>query len=172
MTASTSSPSVSHTRVVESVVQQRTVIANLGYRVFVIAVLLFLALATLGGIYDPVPSADGGGPAWPGWVIIGILALLIVRSTRLGVVIERDNVTTRGFLWNRKISSSRVLTVEATGYSGLMNWGGESGMFTMLRLQLQGGERDLPMVMGRPKTVRRLAETATAAIQANATPGN
>lgn len=156
----------SHTFGVQRYGHQRIVIASLWYRALVAGTLLILCLLTIGGIYDPVPSATG--PKWPGWVIAGILAALMVRSARLGVVIQHRTVTTRGFLRTRRVQTSRVERVTDIGYSGLINWGGESRTFRMLRLQLQDGERDLPMVVARPRTARLLAATATKAVHASA----
>lgn len=122
---------------------------------------MVFALMTLGGLVDPVPSA--AGPAWPGLVIVVILAVLIGRAIRLGMVIDRDDVTTRGLLMSRNTPTSGVLRVEAVGYSGQLNWYGQSRSLRMLRLDLQEGHRDVPMVIafsGRAHAIEQRANTA------------
>ncbi|WP_157622369.1 hypothetical protein [Nostocoides sp. Soil756] len=123
---------------------------------------MLLALMTLGGVVDPVPSV--GGPAWPGLFILVILAVLIVRAARLGLVIERDDVTTRGLLVSRRTSTSDVLRVEADGYSGQLNWYGQSRFLRLLRLDLRDGQRDVPMVVAFGKRAHPLQQRANAAL--------
>ncbi|HMM96808.1 hypothetical protein [Phycicoccus sp.] len=141
---------------------QRVVIASGQYRACAIGVLVLLALMTLGGLVDPVPSVDG--PAWPGLFIMVLLAGMIVRAARLGLVIERDEVTTRGLLVSRRMSTSDVLHIEVVGYSGQLNWYGQSRFLRMLRLDLRDGERDVPMVVALGKGAHPLQQRANAAL--------
>ncbi|MGG5259685.1 hypothetical protein [Phycicoccus avicenniae] len=145
-------------------VTQRVVIASGRYRACVIGHLLLLALLTDGGLLDPDPSA--GDSAWPGVFIfiLSTLAVLVGRAARLGLVIDGEDVTTRGLCVSRRTPTSDVLQVEAVGYSGQMNWYGHSRFFRMLRLDLRDGQRDVPMVIAFGRQAHPLQQRANAAL--------
>lgn len=125
------------------------------YRAFNITVLAVGALVTLAGMYDPLRASDGG--RGPGWTILAVLSVLMVRSARLGLVVREDDVVIRYWFSTRRVPRRRIVDVSTTAYSGGWNRNGSSGSFKMLRLELvRGGYRDVQAIAGRPHRLRGL----------------
>lgn len=119
--------------------------------------------ATLGGMFDPTSGPDKA-EILPGIVFVAAEALLMVRSLRLGLVIDDEHATSRGILRTRRFPRASVAKVRATGYSGTINWGATSGYFMMLKLRAAGNTIEVPHLIGPPNAVRRLANEAQAAL--------
>ena len=119
--------------------------------------------ATLGGMFDPTPGADRA-EIFPGLLFVALEVLLIVRSLRIGLLIDDDQVSSRGILRTRRFPRDSVTKVRPTGYSGTINWGATSGYFKMLKLRAAGNPVEVPHLIGPPNAVRRLANEAQAAL--------
>lgn len=120
-------------------------------------------VATLGGMFDPTSGPDKA-EVLPGAVFVAAEVLLIVRSLRLGLVIDDERVTSRGILRTRRFPRDSVTKVRPTGYSGTINWGATSRYFMMLKLRATGKPLEVPHLIGPPNAVRRLANEAQAAL--------
>lgn len=119
-------------------------------------------LATLGGMFDPTAGPDEA-EVFPGALFVAIEAVLIVRSLRIGLVIEDDKISSRGILRTRHHPRNSVIRIKPTGYSGIINWGATSALFLMLKLQVGKRTIELPQLIGPPNAVRPLAAKAQAA---------
>lgn len=135
---------------------KRTVIANWNARIASISVLLLLAAAALGGIYDP-PDGSARGQLGPGALFVAIPILLALRGLTVGVVVVGDNVISRGWYRTRTIPRADISAVGAVNYSGYWNRYSSSRQFLMLKLEVAGREVEIPAVAGRPVKVQRLA---------------
>lgn len=120
-------------------------------------------VATLGGMFDPTLGPDKA-EFFPGAVFVAAEALLIVRSLRLGLVIDDALVTSRGILRTRRFPRDSVTRVRPTGYSGTINWGATSGYFMMLKLRAAEKPIELPHLIGPPNALRRLSDEVRAAL--------
>ena len=120
-------------------------------------------VATLGGMFDPTAGPDKA-EVFPGIVFVAAEIVLILRSLRLGLVIDDELVTSRGILRTRSFPRGDVTRVRATGYSGTINWGATSGYFMMLKLRVAEKPVELPQLIGPPNAVRRLSGRAQAAL--------
>ena len=120
-------------------------------------------VATLGGMFDPTLGPDQP-EIFPGIVFVAAELLLILRSLRLGLVIDDQFVISRGILRTRSFPRSEVTKVRTTGYSGTINWGATSGYFLMLKLRVAGRSVELPHLIGPPNAVRSLSARAQAAL--------
>lgn len=120
-------------------------------------------VATLGGMFDPTSGPDEA-EVLPGAVFVAAEVVLIVRSLRLGLVIDDERVTSRGILRTRRFRRDSVTKVRATGYSGTINWGATSGYFMMLKLRVAEKPIEVPHLIGPPNAVRRLASEAQVAL--------
>jgi len=120
-------------------------------------------VTTLGGMFDPTPGPNKA-EIFPGVVFVAAEAVLIVRSLRLGLVIDDALVTSRGILRTRRFQRDSVTKVRPTGYSGTINWGATSGYFMMLKLRVAKKPIELPHLIGPPNALRRLSDEAQAAL--------
>lgn len=124
---------------------------------------IVLLLATLGGMFDPTPGPDEA-EILPGAVFVAAEAGLLLRSLRLGLVIDDAFVTSRGILRTRRFPRHSITRLKTAGYSGAINWGGTSGYFLMLKLSVGEKPVELPHLIGPPNAVRRLSDGAQAAL--------
>lgn len=120
-------------------------------------------LATLGGMFDPTSGPDDA-EIFPGAFFVAAEAVLIVRSLRIGLVIDHDEVTSRGILRTRRFPRSSVKRIKATGYSGLINWGATSNLLLMLKVRANERSIELPHLIGPPNAVRKLSAKAQSAL--------
>lgn len=120
-------------------------------------------VATLGGMFDPTSGPDEA-EVLPGALFVAAEVLLIVRSLRLGLVIDDERVTSRGILRTRRFPRDSVTKVRATGYSSTINWGATSGYFMMLKLRVAEKSIEVPHLIGPPNAVHRLASEAQVAL--------
>lgn len=120
-------------------------------------------IATLGGMFDPTSGPDAA-EILPGAFFVAAEAALVIRSLRLGLVIDHDEVTSRGILRTRRFPRDSVTRVTPTGYSGTINWGATSGYFMMLKLRVAEKPIELPHLIGPPNALRRLTDEAQAAL--------
>lgn len=135
---------------------ERIVIANWNARIASITVLLLLAAASLGGIYDP-QGGSAEGQLWPGALFVAFPMMLAFRGLTVGAVVVGDNVTSRGWFRTRTILRADISAVRAVSYSGYWNRWSSSRQFLMLKLEVAGREIEIPAVAGRPVKVQRLA---------------
>jgi hypothetical protein len=114
------------------------------------------AAASLGGIYDPVDRSVKGALR-PGVLFVAIPILLALRGFAVGVVVDGDEVKSRGWFRTRTIPRADVSAVRAVNYSGYWNRFGSSQLFFMLELKVVGSEVEIPTVVGRRVKAQRLA---------------
>jgi hypothetical protein len=120
-------------------------------------VFVLLALATLGGLLDPTMDSDE--PDWPGWVIIGVCLVAIVRAVRLGLTITPEHVIVRSWFTTRRVSRSDILSAHARPYDG---WTGhDTHHVCQLELELRTRREPLPVrsivATTRSRRVQRIA---------------
>ena len=125
-----------------------TEVHSWGSRLLGVMLLLLAAGAVIMGMFE----RQGMAPrpeVLPGVLILGSLAVLVGRALRLGIRIDDDSVTTRGWFRTRRFRRSAVTRVDGRGYSGLYNRFSSSRAFTMLVLTADGCEQEIPGVAGR-----------------------
>jgi hypothetical protein len=129
-----------------------------GSRLLGLTLLLMGAGAVVMGMFELQDVADSP-EVLPGVLVLGGLAVLVGRALRLGISIDDDDVTTRGWFRTRRFRRSAVTRVDGRGYSGLYNRFSSSRTFTMLVLTVDGREQDIQGVAGRAaRTNDRLSE--------------
>ncbi|GAA2485297.1 hypothetical protein GCM10009858_24030 [Terrabacter carboxydivorans] len=120
---------------------------------------LFLLIAMM-GFTDPAPNVPRDSD-WMFWVMVAALLGLLCRAPFVGLVIRSDRVTRRSWLRSTSWPRSDVSLVRTAGYSGMPNWYGESGLFSMVVLTVRGSDVAVPeLAGGSRKTDDRLRVVA------------
>lgn len=121
---------------------------------------LFLLVSII-GFTDPPPNAPRNSD-WMFWLGVSILLGLLGRAPFVGLVIRGDRVTRRTWLRTVSWPRSDVSQVKTASYSGMPNWYGESGLFSMLVLTVRGSDVAVPeLAGGTRKTEDRVRVVAT-----------
>ena len=149
--------------------QKRVVIANTAAKTIGVGTLLFLSLSALGGIYNPVDQSRAG-EWWPGGAFLAIPALLAIRGTVVGVVVDGDVVRSRGWLRTETFRREGVTGVRTVPYSGFWNQGRRSRHLRMLALTMSHAEIKVPAVVARREKAESLANQLRAALDLAAAP--
>jgi hypothetical protein len=137
-----------HLPMPERVPATTTKVHSWGSRLFGLMVLPMGAGAVIMGMLERQDVAHGQD-ALPGVLALGSLAVLAGRALRLGISINDDELTTRGWLRTRRFRRSAITRVDGRGYSGFYNRSSSSRTFTMLVLTVDGREQDIQGVTGR-----------------------
>ncbi|WP_159808639.1 hypothetical protein [Cellulomonas citrea] len=118
------------------------VVRAVGYQVILVGAGLCMALAAIGGLVDPPPSADAGADWW-GYGIVAVSLAFAIRATRLRVVVTVDDVVVHSLLTRRRYPRSEVVTVTIANYDGFWVWDSPSGIswYTVPELTLADGQR-------------------------------
>jgi hypothetical protein len=119
-----------HLPMPERVPATTTKVHSWGSRLFGLMVLPMGAGAVIMGMLERQDVAHGQD-ALPGVLALGSLAVLAGRALRLGISINDDELTTRGWLRTRRFRRSAITRVDGRGYSGFYNRSSSSRTFTM-----------------------------------------
>jgi hypothetical protein len=109
-----------------------------GYLAMCAGYLLLLLAISIGAFLDPA-SRNTRDPAWMFWIWTSTLTALLLRAPFVGLDIRGECVTRRTWLRSRSWPEPDVVEVRSIAYSGLLNWGLESGRFKLACLTLRDG---------------------------------
>ncbi|WP_413450320.1 hypothetical protein AA0Y32_06590 [Georgenia phoenicis] len=129
-----------------------------GYQVFLVAVAVLFAGATLMGVYDPELPGAGRWEAIPVGFMVGAVALA-TRACALGVTVREETVVVRNLEWTHRLSRADVVAVRVVNYDGRLggsSW--PSWWWTTVRLTLTSGREVTAYgLLGRRAVVARHA---------------
>jgi hypothetical protein len=75
-----------------------------------------MLIASFMGAVDP--ELPGVRPNPVGLLICVALVILLVRTFRLGIVVTRDRVLVRGYLWTRRVTPSSITSISIVDWLG------------------------------------------------------
>lgn len=136
----------------------RVVLRSRQYVVVSVGVPFLLALVSAGAFADPALDVTRD-PNWMFWLWESTLFLWVFRGLFVGVVVDGETVTRRGWFRDQHLPAKDLTGVGSRGYSGMLNRFSESIAVVMPTLRTaSGGEIGLPELAGTRAVVDEISE--------------